>query len=108
MLPIALDIALACGSIIKMITTRARARGRGLLCLFSLLAGGRIVKALATNGFVTEARAALKPMVQRVCENKDFREWYGQANNPSGSTRFHGSAGELARAIKLLRSLPSD
>ena len=105
MLPIALDIALACGSIIKMITTSARARGRCCVCF---LAGGRIVKALATNGFVTEARAALKPMVQRVCENKDFREWYGQANNPSGSTRFHGSAGELARAIKLLRSLPSD
>jgi hypothetical protein len=44
-------------------------------------------------------------VLQRVCENKDFREWYGQANNPSGSTRFHGSAGELARAIKLLQSI---
>ena len=74
--------------------------------------GGRMVQNLLRLGvargsqqMIAEAKAELRPMIDRVCDNKDFREWYGKNNNPSGSTTFHGSAGVLATAIKMLAAI---
>lgn len=65
--------------------------------------GGRMIQQLILNGFVEEAYRQARPMVDRVVENNDFNEWYGQGNKPLGSKRFKGSAGVLAKSVELLR-----
>ncbi len=66
--------------------------------------GARMIRELARNGFIEEAYAELKPMVNRVIENKGFYEWYTKDGQPTGAGKFRGSAGVLATAIAELRS----
>ena len=66
--------------------------------------GGRTIQQLIAHGFVREAYAEVRPMVERVIKNGGFYEWYGKGNVPSGSGHFKGSAGVLAKAIALLRT----
>jgi hypothetical protein len=63
--------------------------------------GGRMIQQLIANGFVKEAYEEVRPMLDRVIANNDFYEWYGQGNVPSGSPHFKGSAGVLAKSIKM-------
>lgn len=65
--------------------------------------GGRMIQQLIRNGYVEEAFAEVKPMIDRVVKNNGFYEWYGPGNVPSGSGHFKGSAGVLAKAIELFR-----
>jgi GH15 family glucan-1,4-alpha-glucosidase len=64
--------------------------------------GGRMIQQLIAYGFVEEAYEEISPMLDRVIENGDFNEWYGQGNKPSGSWKFKGSAGVLSKAIHML------
>ena len=66
--------------------------------------GGRMIQQLVRNGMAKEAYEEIRPMVDRVIENGDFYEWYAQGCKPSGSAHFKGSAGVLAKAIKMLRA----
>ena len=61
--------------------------------------GGRWVRALLQAGLVDEAAEALQPMAARVEAHGGFYEWYDFHGRPKGSSKFHGSAGELGRAI---------
>ena len=65
--------------------------------------GGRMIQQLVANGYVEEAYAEIRPMLDRVSRNKGFYEWYGKGNIPSGSGNFKGSAGVLAKAIAMLK-----
>lgn len=65
--------------------------------------GGRMIQQLIANGFVEEAYAEVRPMIDRVIVNKGFYEWYGMGGVPSGSGHFKGSAGVLAKAIEMFR-----
>jgi len=56
---------------------------------------GRMIIALAENGFIKEAYEQTKPMFDRVIQNKGFFEWYTVDNKPKGSAIFKGSAGVL-------------
>jgi hypothetical protein len=85
--------------------------------------GARIVQGLAQLGLVDEAKAALRPMIDTVCQYQDFNEcapllgvalwrcfpivaarrrWYNQHNIPSGSAKFHGAAGAIGKALRML------
>ncbi len=66
--------------------------------------GGRMIQQLTAYGFVAEAYAEIRPMIDRVIENDGFYEWYGQGNVPSGSGHFKGSAGVLSKAIEMLQN----
>ena len=61
--------------------------------------GARMVQALAAAGCVEEAYEELRPMVKRVQRHDGFFEWFDMKDQPQGSARFKGSAGELGRAI---------
>lgn len=65
--------------------------------------GGRMIQQLIRNGFVKEAYAEIRPMIDRVIENDGFYEWYTVDGKPTGSGQFRGSAGVLARAVEMLR-----
>jgi len=80
--------------------------------------GGRMIQQLIIHGFVREAYTEIRPMIQRVIENKGFYEWYEPSRfeiklsgirwyrpggNPQGSGNFRGEAGVLAKAIQMLR-----
>jgi GH15 family glucan-1,4-alpha-glucosidase len=66
--------------------------------------GGRMTSALIANGFVEEAQAELKPMIDRAIANKGFYEWYDvQTGAPKGSGDFRGEAGVLFDAITVLK-----
>lgn len=65
--------------------------------------GGRMIQQLIANGFVEEAYAEVRPMIDRVIANNGFYEWYGMGGVPSGSGQFKGSAGVLAKAIEMFR-----
>lgn len=62
--------------------------------------GGRLVSALVQYGLVDEAEAALQPMVDRVVAHGGFFEWWDRSGRPSGSAKFHGAAGVLAKAVE--------
>lgn len=62
--------------------------------------GGRMIQQLIAHGFVKEAYAQVRPMLDQVLKNNGFYEWYGKGNVPSGSGHFKGSAGVLAKAIE--------
>lgn len=64
--------------------------------------GGRMIQQLVANGFVEEAYAEIRPMIDRVIKNQGFFEWYGMGGVPSGSGHFKGSAGVLAKAIEMM------
>lgn len=64
--------------------------------------GGRMIQQLIANGFIKEAYEEVRPMIDRVIQNKGFYEWYGMGNIPSGSGNFKGSAGVLSKAIEML------
>ncbi len=64
--------------------------------------GGRMITALAKNGFIEEAYEELSPMVDRVITNDGFYEWYTVEGEPKGSGLFRGSAGVLLEAIEAL------
>lgn len=64
--------------------------------------GGRMIQQLVANGFVEEAYAEIRPMIDRVIKNQGFFEWYGMGGVPSGSGNFKGSAGVLAKAIEMM------
>lgn len=66
--------------------------------------GGRMIKQLYINGFKKEAHEQLKPMLQRVIDNKGFFEWYTVDNKPKGSGTFRGEAGVLYDAIELFEN----
>ena len=66
--------------------------------------GGRMIQQLIANGYVEEAYAEIRPMIDRVIKNQGFYEWYGMGNVPSGSGNFKGSAGVLAKAIEMLNA----
>lgn len=63
--------------------------------------GGRTIQQLIAHGYVQEAYDEIRPMIDRVIQNKGFFEWYGMGNVPSGSGHFKGSAGTLAKAIEM-------
>ena len=63
-----------------------------------------MIQQLITNGYVEEAYAEIRPMIDRVIKNQGFYEWYGMGNVPSGSGNFKGSAGVLAKAIEMLNA----
>ena len=65
--------------------------------------GGRTIQQLIAHGYVQEAYDEIRPMIDRVIQNKGFFEWYGMGNVPSGSGHFKGSAGTLAKAIEMFR-----
>lgn len=65
--------------------------------------GGRMIQQLIAHGMVKEAYEEVRPMLERVIQNKGFYEWYGKGNIPSGSGHFKGSAGVLAKAIEMFR-----
>lgn len=64
--------------------------------------GGRMIQQLVANGFIEEAYAEIRPMIDRVIKNQGFFEWYGMGGVPSGSGNFKGSAGVLAKAIEMM------
>ena len=66
--------------------------------------GGRMITALAKNGFIEEAYNELNPMIDRVIANEGFYEWYTVDGKPKGSGLFRGSAGVLLEAIEALES----
>lgn len=66
--------------------------------------GGRMIQQLIANGMVKEAYEEVRPMIDRVIENKGFYEWYGMGGVPSGSGHFKGSAGVLAKAIEMFNA----
>jgi glycogen debranching enzyme len=67
--------------------------------------GGRMVQALAENGFITEAYTEISPMIDRVLKNNGFFEWYDvKTGEPKGSGDFRGEAGVLYDAIEQLRA----
>lgn len=66
--------------------------------------GGRMIQQLVAHGYVAEAYTEIRPMTDRVIQNKGFYEWYGQGGVPSGSGHFKGSAGTLCKAIAMLRA----
>ena len=63
--------------------------------------GGRTIQQLIAHGYVQEAYDEIRPMIDRVIQNKGFFEWYGMGGVPSGSGHFKGSAGTLAKAIEM-------
>lgn len=63
--------------------------------------GGRTIQQLIAHGYAQEAYDEIRPMIDRVIQNKGFFEWYGMGNVPSGSGHFKGSAGTLAKAIEM-------
>ena len=65
--------------------------------------GARMIWALIQNGYIEEAYKELKPMLQRVVQNKGFNEWYTPAGEPKGSGTFRGEAGVLVTAIRMLK-----
>ena len=65
--------------------------------------GGRTIQQLIAHGYVQEAYDEIRPMIDRVIQNKGFFEWYGMGGIPSGSGHFKGSAGTLAKAIEMFR-----
>jgi hypothetical protein len=65
--------------------------------------GARMIQQLVANGFVEEAYAEIRPMIDLVIKNKGFYEWYAVDGTAKGSAQFKGSAGTLAKAIKMLR-----
>ena len=64
--------------------------------------GGRMIQQLVANGFIEEAYAEIRPMIDRVIKNRGFFEWYGMGGVPCGSGNFKGSAGVLAKAIEMM------
>jgi predicted alpha-1,2-mannosidase len=66
--------------------------------------GGRMIQQLARYGLIEEAYRELEPMLDRVIKNDGFYEWYTRTNEPRGSGTFRGSAGVLAKAIRMLRA----
>ena len=66
--------------------------------------GGRMIIALAENGFMKEAYEQAKPMFDRVIENNGFFEWYTVENKPKGSATFKGSAGVLYDVILIFEN----
>lgn len=64
--------------------------------------GGRTVQSLVQMGLIEEASTALAPMIARTIAHDDFFEWYDRNNHPQGSSRFHGAAGALAKAVRML------
>ncbi len=65
--------------------------------------GARMIQQLIVNGFVKEAYAEMRPMIDRVIKNKGFYEWYEVNGKPAGSANFKGSAGTLCKAIQMLQ-----
>lgn len=61
--------------------------------------GARMITQLALYGFLQEAYDELRPMLQRVVDNKGFYEWYAVDGKPMGSGTFRGEAGVLYQAI---------
>ena len=41
--------------------------------------------AIGGNGYVEEAYAEIRPMIDRVIRNKGFYEWYGKGDRDAGS-----------------------
>jgi len=66
--------------------------------------GGRMIIALAENGFMKEAYEQAKPMMERVVKNDGFFEWYTVDNKPKGSATFKGSAGVLYDVILIFEN----
>ena len=66
--------------------------------------GGRMIIALAENGFMKEAYEQAKPMMERVVKNNGFFEWYTVDNKPKGSATFKGSAGVLFDVIRIFEN----
>jgi hypothetical protein len=70
--------------------------------------GARMVSQLIRYNLLTEAREAIKPMLERVLKNKGFYEWYTPDNRPQGSSGFRGEAGVLWTAISQLEDKAKD
>ena len=59
---------------------------------------------LIRNDLLDDAVAEITPIVERVVRASDFYEWYDEHDRKKGSYRFHGSAGVLGTAIKMLQA----
>ncbi len=66
--------------------------------------GGRMIQQLVRYGLVEEAYHEIQPMLDRVLENNDFREWYSREGQAKGAAKYRGSAGVLAKAIEMLKA----
>ncbi len=51
-----------------------------------------------------EAYDELRPMLQRVVDNKGFHEWYKLDGTAVGSGTYRGAAGVLFTADRMLRA----
>lgn len=65
--------------------------------------GARMIQQLVLHDYVQEAWQELQPMIDRVLADGTFYEWYTPAGEGRGSAAFKGSAGTLAKAIRLLK-----
>ena len=64
-----------------------------------------MLQQLVRHGMLSDALVEMRPFVDRVCDAGDFREWYDPSRGTAqGSSKFHGSAGELGTAIKALHA----
>ncbi|MBE9600273.1 GH92 family glycosyl hydrolase [Pedobacter sp. MC2016-24] len=65
--------------------------------------GARMVTQLVRYGYIEEAKAALKPMLDRTIKYNDFNEWFLMDNTPApGTGSYRGTAGVLWEAIVAL------
>jgi hypothetical protein len=65
--------------------------------------GGRMIQQMVAQGCVAAAYHDIQPMLERVIRQDDFYEWWSRKDKPEGSSKFHGSAGGLGRAIEMLQ-----
>ena len=66
--------------------------------------GARWIQALVQYGMLQEAYDELRPMLQRVVDNKGFHEWYKLDGTAVGSGTYRGAAGVLFTADRMLRA----
>ncbi|MHA4809081.1 glucosidase family protein [Flavitalea flava] len=70
--------------------------------------GGRMIVALAENGYVKEAWEELQPIIARTIKYNGFFEWYDiKTGQPKGSGDFRGEAGVYYDVIQILRKWAS-
>jgi hypothetical protein len=65
--------------------------------------GAYAVQNLVRYGFVREAYADARPMIDRTLRDGQFREWYDRKGEGRGSANFRGAAGTLWKAVRMLK-----
>jgi len=65
--------------------------------------GAYAIQNLVRYGFVREAYAEVRPMIDRTLRDGQFHEWYDRKGEGRGSANFRGAAGTLWKAVRMLR-----